>query len=83
HIAGVVNPPPKTKYGHWTNENLPPDPEDWFAGATYSPDSWWPIWEAWIAPFGGERVPARKPGGGRLKAIEDAPGSYVRVKASE
>ena len=83
HIAGVVNPPPKTKYGHWTNDKLPPSPEDWLAGAVYSADSWWPVWEAWIAQYGGERIPARKPGAGKLKAIEDAPGSYVRVKASE
>jgi polyhydroxyalkanoate synthase len=82
HIAGVVNPPPKTKYGHWENENLPPSPDDWFAGAKYSSDSWWPVWEAWVAQYGGEQVPARKPGKGKLKAIEDAPGSYVRVKAN-
>jgi len=83
HIAGVVNPPPKTKYGHWTNDKLPANPDDWFAGSTYLPDSWWPLWEKWIAQYGGDHVPARKPGSGKLKAIEDAPGSYVRVKASE
>jgi len=83
HIAGVVNPPPKTKYGHWTNDKLPANPDDWFAGATYLPDSWWPLWEKWIAQYSGDQVPARKPGSGKLKAIEDAPGSYVRVKASE
>jgi polyhydroxyalkanoate synthase len=82
HIAGVVNPPPKTKYGHWENDNLPPTPDDWFAGAKYFADSWWPVWEAWVAQYGGEQVPARKPGKGKLKAIEDAPGSYVRVTAS-
>ena len=83
HIAGVVNPPPKTKYGHWTNDKLPANPDDWFAGSTYLPDSWWPLWEKWIAQYSGDQVPARKPGSGKLKAIEDAPGSYVRVKASE
>jgi poly[(R)-3-hydroxyalkanoate] polymerase subunit PhaC len=82
HIAGVVNPPPRTKYGNWQNGKLPPDPEAWLAGATYSPESWWPVWEAWIRQYGGETVPARQPGDGKLKAIEDAPGSYVRVKAS-
>jgi polyhydroxyalkanoate synthase len=82
HIAGVINPPPKTKYGHWENNALPPDPEAWLAGATYSPDSWWPVWERWIRQYGGEMVPARKPGDGKLKPIEDAPGSYVRVSAS-
>jgi poly[(R)-3-hydroxyalkanoate] polymerase subunit PhaC len=82
HIAGVVNPPPKTKYGHWQNDMLPPDPEAWFAGATYSPTSWWPVWETWIRQYAGETVPARQPGDGRLKPIEDAPGRYVMVKAS-
>jgi polyhydroxyalkanoate synthase subunit PhaC len=82
HIAGVVNPPPKTKYGHWENDKLPPNPDDWLAGARYFPDSWWPVWEAWVARHGGEQVPARQPGAGKLRAIEDAPGSYVRVTAS-
>jgi polyhydroxyalkanoate synthase subunit PhaC len=82
HIAGVVNPPPKTKYGHWENDRLPPNPDDWLAGAKYLPDSWWPVWEAWVARYGGEQVPARQPGAGKLRAIEDAPGSYVRVTAS-
>jgi polyhydroxyalkanoate synthase len=79
HIAGVVNPPPKTKYGHWENDKLPPNPDDWLASATYFPDSWWPVWEAWVARHGGEQVPARQPGAGKLRAIADAPGSYVRV----
>ena len=82
HIAGVVNPPPKTKYGHWVNDNLPPSPEDWFAAATYSPDSWWPVWESWIAAHDGGRVAPRQPGDGKLKPIEDAPGSYVRVSGT-
>ncbi|MGH6990368.1 MAG: PHA/PHB synthase family protein, partial [Stellaceae bacterium] len=82
HIAGVVNPPPTTKYGHWENAKLPPDAEAWFATATYHPDSWWPVWESWIRQYAGEMVPARQPGGGRLKPIEDAPGSYVMVQAS-
>ena len=82
HIAGVVNPPPKTKYGHWVNDNLPPSPEDWFVAATYSPDSWWPVWESWIAAHDGGRVAPRQPGDGKLKPIEDAPGSYVRVNGT-
>jgi polyhydroxyalkanoate synthase len=28
-----------------------------------------------------DRVPARVPGEGKLKPIEDAPGSYVRVRS--
>jgi len=82
HIAGVVNPPPKTKYGHWVNDDLPPSPDDWLAAATYSPDSWWPVWESWIAAHDGGRVAPRQPGDGKLKPIEDAPGSYVRVSGT-
>ena len=82
HIAGVVNPPGQGKYGHWENENLPKKPDDWLASATFHKDSWWPTWEAWVNEFSGGEVPARKPGDGKLKPLEDAPGSYVLVKAS-
>jgi polyhydroxyalkanoate synthase len=83
HIAGVVNPPAATKYGYWTNAELPPDPEDWLAGAKQHTGSWWPDWAAWLAPKAGRKVPARVPGDGKLTPIEDAPGSYVKVRASE
>jgi poly[(R)-3-hydroxyalkanoate] polymerase subunit PhaC len=82
HIAGVVNPP-GSKYGHWENESNPPAPEDWLAGATYSEDSWWPFWEKWVMKYGGGEVPAREPGDGKLPPIEDAPGSYVKVRAED
>jgi polyhydroxyalkanoate synthase subunit PhaC len=82
HIAGVVNPPGRSKYGHWVNGKLPANPEDWFAGAKYIQESWWPAWEKWITDYSGGNVPARQPGDGKLKPIEDAPGSYVRVRAS-
>jgi len=84
HIAGVINPPAANKYGHWTGEPLPESPDNWLALASYREGSWWTDWEQWIAPFnnepGGERVPARAPGGGELPPIEDAPGSYVKVR---
>ena len=82
HIAGVVNPPESGKYGHWINTDLPPDPEEWLKGATEMAGSWWPDWHRWITSLNDEKVPARTPGDGKLKAIEDAPGSYVRVKAT-
>ena len=82
HIAGVVNSP-GGKYGHWENDKNPPTPEEWFATATSHPDSWWPSWERWISQFGGGEAPARHPGDGRLKPIEDAPGSYVKVRAED
>ncbi|MBS0560561.1 MAG: class I poly(R)-hydroxyalkanoic acid synthase [Proteobacteria bacterium] len=81
HIAGVVNPPEGGKYSHWINADLPSDPEAWFHGATEMAGSWWPDWHRWITGLDKTMVPARKPGGGKLKAIEDAPGSYVLVKA--
>jgi polyhydroxyalkanoate synthase len=82
HIAGVVNPP-GGKYGHWENEKNPPTPEEWLATATSQPDSWWPKWESWISQYAGGEVPARHPGDGRLQPIEDAPGSYVKVRAAD
>ncbi|HEX6443169.1 MAG TPA: class I poly(R)-hydroxyalkanoic acid synthase [Stellaceae bacterium] len=82
HIAGVVNPP-GGKYGHWENESNPPTPEGWLAGATFHEDSWWPLWEKWVAKYGGGEVPARQPGDGKLQPIDDAPGSYVKVRAED
>jgi polyhydroxyalkanoate synthase len=81
HIAGVVNPPTQQKYGYWTNDRLPPDPEDWLEGATEHPGSWWPDWAAWNADKSGSQVPARQPGTGKLRVIEDAPGAYARTRA--
>ena len=82
HIAGVVNPPGKVKYGHWSNSKNPPSPDEWLSTAKQHPGSWWPSWEKWMTQYAGGSVPARKPGDGKLKPIEDAPGSYVLVKAS-
>jgi polyhydroxyalkanoate synthase subunit PhaC len=82
HIAGVVNPPEGGKYSHWINEALPPDPDEWFKGATEIAGSWWPDWHRWVSAEANERVPARVPGDGKLKPIEDAPGSYVQVRLS-
>jgi polyhydroxyalkanoate synthase len=79
HNAGVINPPSANKHGYWTNAAMPADPEDWMAGATRHEGSWWPEWQAWLSR-GGKRVPARIPGKGKLKAIEPAPGSYVRMR---
>ena len=79
HMAGVINPP-GTKYGHWTNDNLPPRPDEWFTDATPHQGSWWPVWDEWVTRFDQGRVPAREPGSGELPIIESAPGSYVRVR---
>jgi polyhydroxyalkanoate synthase len=81
HMAGVISAP-GSKYGHWTNDNLPPGPDEWFAGATPHQGSWWPVWDEWVTQLDSDRVPAREPGDGKLTIIEDAPGSYVRVRSA-
>jgi polyhydroxyalkanoate synthase subunit PhaC len=83
HIAGVVNPPDSGKYSHWVNEDLPEDPDDWFAGATELAGSWWPDWHRWVSALDRTEVPARQPGDGKLVPIENAPGSYVRVMVND
>jgi len=82
HIAGIVNPPKANKYNYWTNDKAPSDPEDWLKDAEQHAGSWWIDWAKWVAGHAGEKVPARKPGSGKLKVIEDAPGSFVRIKGS-
>jgi polyhydroxyalkanoate synthase len=79
HIAGVVNPPAKKKYQFWTGA-LAPSLEEWMKMASETAGSWWPDWSAWLAKQSGPKVPARDPASGPLKAIEDAPGSYVRTR---
>ena len=82
HIAGVVNPPSSAKYQYWTNDNvrdisLP----DWIKGAQEHKGSWWPNWREWLGAIDPEEVPARSVGSDAMPPIEDAPGSYVRVRA--
>ncbi len=85
HIAGVVNPPRNKKYQHWLNESPtnPPTLEEWRAEAQEFPGSWWDDWDRWLSAKSGPKVPARVPGAGGLAAIEDAPGSYVKVRTVE
>lgn len=83
HIAGVVNPPSAGKYQYWTNDGPARSLEEFVAGATETKGSWWPDWLGWIerqAPAKVAAKGARIPGKGKLKAIEDAPGSYVRAR---
>ena len=83
HIAGVINPPSKNKYQFWTNDakKAPTEFSDWAEGATETAGSWWPDWHKWLSKKYGAKVAARKPGGGKLKVIEAAPGSYVKVRS--
>ena len=83
HIAGVVNPPAAQKYQYWVNDKPAATLESFIAGATEHKGSWWPDWLAWLKKQDSETVPAkgaRVPGKGKLKAIEDAPGSYVKAR---
>ncbi len=81
HIAGVVNPPAANKYCHWLNSRTPKNADLWLQNATQVAGSWWPEWLKWVSRFAGGKVPARQPGSGKLPALEDAPGAYVRVRA--
>jgi polyhydroxyalkanoate synthase len=81
HIAGVVNHPLKNKYHHSINETLPASLDEWKAGAVRHAGSWWNYWIDWLNRVSPEKVPARWPGDGDLAPLEDAPGSYVKVKA--
>jgi polyhydroxyalkanoate synthase len=83
HIAGVVNPPEAQKYQYWINEDKVDTLEEFIEGATEVKGSWWPDWVRWIERQSEKKVPAkgaRVPGKGKLKAIEDAPGSYVKAR---
>ena len=82
HIAGIINPPAANKYSYWTNDNLPASADEFLADATQKPGSWWTDWQQWVTAQtdGSLMVEARIPGTGLLKAIEDAPGSYVKAR---
>ncbi|MEA3079826.1 MAG: poly[(R)-3-hydroxyalkanoate] polymerase subunit PhaC [Sphingomonadales bacterium] len=83
HIAGVVNPPAAQKYQYWVNDRDSTTLDDFVEGATEHKGSWWPDWLEWLKRQDPEMVKAegaRVPGKGKLKAIEDAPGSYVRAR---
>ncbi|GAB5432239.1 MAG: class I poly(R)-hydroxyalkanoic acid synthase [Epibacterium sp.] len=82
HIAGIVNPVSRNKYGHYVNGDLSLDADDWMEGAEFTEGSWWPRWEAWLKKRSGKQVPARVPGAHKsYPMLEQAPGNYVRAKA--
>jgi polyhydroxyalkanoate synthase len=81
HIAGVINPPSANKYMYWTNDDVSGDVDAWLSTAKEHPGSWWPYWEEWLRQRSGTKVKARIPGSGKLEVIEDAPGSYVKVRS--
>ncbi|MBB5017870.1 polyhydroxyalkanoate synthase [Chitinivorax tropicus] len=80
HIAGIVNPPSANKYGYMTNEVICETAEEWLQDAQAHEGSWWQDWAEWVKPFNGKLVAARTPGAGQLPALDDAPGSYVKLR---
>ena len=82
HIAGVINPPAKKKRSHWIGDKLPVSHQAWLADATEHGGSWWPDWAAWLKRHAGPQIAAPKSYGSRkYKALEPAPGRYVKAKA--
>ncbi len=81
HIAGVVNPPAANKYCFWTNTKKVKNADTWLNGAKQEEGSWWPDWHAWAAKFAeNDTTSARMPGEGKVKALEEAPGAYVKAR---
>lgn len=85
HIAGIVNPPAANKYGYWINpaKTLPETADEFFAGATQHEGSWWTDWQAWVTAQNDEQVPARDPAKGKLGVLEDAPGSFAKLRLDQ
>ncbi|WP_371153158.1 class I poly(R)-hydroxyalkanoic acid synthase [Jannaschia sp. 2305UL9-9] len=85
HIAGIVNPPSRNKYGHYTNDGdtRPATADAWLEGATFHEGSWWPRWDAWIRPRSGRKVDAREPGGPNHPILGPAPGTYVMPRKAK
>lgn len=82
HIAGIVNPPSKKKYGHYINKDTTLSADDWMEGATFYEGSWWPRWEKWLSARSGKQTAAREPGDSEHPALCDAPGIYVQTLAT-
>ncbi|RPE71007.1 polyhydroxyalkanoate synthase [Pacificibacter maritimus] len=78
HIAGIVNPPSKLKYGHYLNADMSLPAEAWKKGADFTKGSWWPTWDAWLKPQSGPLIPARRIGDSGASVLGDAPGTYVK-----
>lgn len=82
HIAGIINPPSKNKYGHHTNKGWPEAHGEWRASAEFHEGSWWPRWAGWLKGRSGKQVTAREPGGVKHPILAAAPGTYVLEQPS-
>ncbi|NOC44217.1 alpha/beta hydrolase [Ruegeria sp. HKCCD7559] len=83
HIAGIVNPPSKKKYGHYTNPDMKSDASTWLKEADFHEGSWWPMWDAWLKKRSAKQVPAREPGDSKHPSLASAPGTYVVAKPND
>ncbi|EPX80012.1 PHA/PHB synthase family protein [Litoreibacter arenae] len=83
HVAGIINPPSKKKYGHYTNPDMTGTQDEWWAGATHHEGSWWPRWDEWLTDKSSKKVPAREPGSKEFPILGPAPGTYVTVKSNK
>ena len=81
HIAGIVNPPSKNKYGHYINDDFDGTADEWKEKAVYHEGSWWPVWESWMAKRSGKWITARQPGDSEHPSLGAAPGTYVMTKS--
>ncbi|KJZ20572.1 PHA/PHB synthase family protein [Loktanella sp. S4079] len=80
HIAGIINPPSKRKYGHYTNPDLGMNADDWYQSADKHDGSWWNRWDVWLSRKSGKMVDSRQPGGDDHPILSASPGSYVSAK---
>ncbi|MEL6682575.1 MAG: class I poly(R)-hydroxyalkanoic acid synthase [Pseudomonadota bacterium] len=80
HIAGIVNPPTKNKYGHYTNPEMGLSADDWLSSADKHDGSWWPRWDTWLSQKSGKKIDARAPGDADHPVLAAAPGTYVVAK---
>ncbi|MBU2935838.1 MULTISPECIES: PHA/PHB synthase family protein [Pacificibacter] len=82
HIAGIVNPPSKKKYGHYTNDDMSLPPQEWKDAAKFNEGSWWPRWETWLKGRSGDMIPARNIGDSGAVELAPAPGTYVTARGT-
>ncbi|MGR5264099.1 class I poly(R)-hydroxyalkanoic acid synthase [Photobacterium damselae] len=79
HVAGIVNPPNKNKYGYWTNDNLDDSADEWLTNAEYAEGSWWTHWDQWLSQHNRqEQLEPYSPGSENYPVIDSAPGQYVK-----
>ncbi|SDW27170.1 PHA/PHB synthase family protein [Litoreibacter albidus] len=83
HVAGIINPPSKKKYGHYTNTDMTGTQDAWWAGATFNEGSWWPRWDGWLSGKSAKKVPARTLGSEEFPILAPAPGTYVQMKSNK